>query len=98
MKECRCVRRDGRAFLSGLSRYRHSEQCQHQNRCSQKMLHAVKMLFGKLHFPASKPNARPKASEKLPRREIFHKGFFQKIFHGFCGEFQAQPRLETRAG
>jgi hypothetical protein len=42
------------------------------------------MLLGELHFPASKPNARPKACEKLPRREIFHKGFFQKVFHEIC--------------
>jgi hypothetical protein len=35
---------------------------------------------GELHSPASKPDARPKACAKLPRREIFHKRFFQKVF------------------
>jgi len=35
-----------------------------------------KKIFARTPVPAMKPDYRPEAGEKLPEREIFHKGFF----------------------
>ena len=35
-----------------------------------------KKIFARTPVPAMKPDYQPEAGEKLPEREIFHKGFF----------------------
>ena len=43
---------------------------------------SVKNAVEELHFPRFETERRPKADAKLPRREIFHKRFFQNILTG----------------